>query len=176
MIRLFLSATACLALLLAVETRAAGSGDHAHGHGHSSEDIGAPGDPSKVDRTIEVKLLDTAFSAREIHVEKGETIRFVLINEGELVHEFNIGTAAMHAAHAAEMEAMVESGMLEADRINHMAGGMAHDDPNSVLLAPGETGEIVWTFSAEAALEFSCNVPGHREAGMVGAFDLGHGH
>lgn len=45
---------------------------------------------------------------------------------------------------------------------------MAHDDPNSVLLEPGQPGEIVWKFTKAAALEFACNVPGHYEAGMMG--------
>ena len=74
------------------------------------------------------------------------------------------------------MEMMVEHGVLEADKINHarmkmdMGGGktMEHNDPNSVLLEPGKTGEVIWKFSQPAKLEFACNVPGHYEAGMVG--------
>jgi len=48
--------------------------------------------------------------------------------------------------------------------------GMKHDDPNSILLAPGESGELIWTFSGDAELEFACNMPGHYQAGMVGEF------
>jgi len=81
----------------------------------------------------------------------GETVRFIVKNKGELVHEFNIGTAAMHANHQEEMTMMVEHGALEVDRINQEAmkmdmgdGPMTHDDPNSVLLEPGKQGEIIW--------------------------------
>ena len=49
---------------------------------------------------------------------------------------------------------------------------MAHDDPNSVLLEPGKSAEIVWTFNADAALQMACNVPGHYESGMVGKIHL----
>jgi len=49
---------------------------------------------------------------------------------------------------------------------------MKHDDPNSVLLEPGETKELVWTFPKEATLEFACNIPGHYQAGMVGHIDI----
>ena len=41
-------------------------------------------------------------------------------------------------------------------------------DPNSVLLEPGKTGEVIWTFSEATEVGFACNVPGHRNAGMVG--------
>lgn len=127
---------------------------------------------------MEIVLTDNRYDPEKVSVAIGETIRFVLRNQGQLVHEFNIGTAAMHAAHQKEMMMMVEHGVLEADRINHdrmkmdMGGGktMEHDDPNSVLLEPGKTGEVIWKFSEKADIEFACNVPGHYEAGMVGEF------
>jgi uncharacterized cupredoxin-like copper-binding protein len=49
---------------------------------------------------------------------------------------------------------------------------MSHDDPNSVLVEPGKTAELVWTFDTDATLEFACNVPGHYEAGMVGPITI----
>ena len=160
------------------------AGSHKGGHGHGDEgnmEFGAPGDLAEVTRTIEVALVDTYFEPEKIQVKAGETIRFVLKNEGELVHEFNIATPEMHAAHQAEMEMMVEHGVLEADKINHemmkmeMSDGttMEHDDPNSKLLEPGEEAEIVWKFSEPMELEFACNVPGHYDAGMVGILQVG---
>ncbi len=116
-------------------------------------------------------MKDSFYEPKSIVIEAGETVRFRIVNKGELVHEFNLGTANMHAAHRKEMMMMAENGMLEADKINHhmmKKGGMMHDDPNSVLLEPGRSGEIVWHFSNAMALEFACNVPGHYEAGMMG--------
>ena len=92
------------------------------------------------------------------------------------MHEFNIGTPAMHKGHQKEMMMMVDHGVLEADKINHdkmkmdMGGGktMEHNDPNSALLEPGKSKEIVWKFSKAGTFEFACNVPGHYDAGMVG--------
>jgi uncharacterized cupredoxin-like copper-binding protein len=80
------------------------------------------------------------------------------------------------------MMMMVEHGVLEADRINWNAakkmqasmGHGAHNDPNSALLEPGQSGEIVWTFPEHATLEFACNVPGHYDAGMMGEINLTH--
>ena len=45
---------------------------------------------------------------------------------------------------------------------------LEHGDPNSVLLEPGESKELVWTFTKAGSLEFACNLPGHYEVGMMG--------
>ncbi len=45
---------------------------------------------------------------------------------------------------------------------------MMHDDANSVLLEPGQTARVTWTFGEKSEPGFACNVPGHRAAGMVG--------
>jgi len=71
---------------------------------------------------------------------------------------------------------MMQHGALLPDRIDHdrmkmdMGGGhtMEHNDPNSALLEPGKSAEIVWHFAQAGELEFACNVPGHYAAGMVG--------
>jgi uncharacterized cupredoxin-like copper-binding protein len=177
----FSIAAYALSLALASGTAFAGAG-HSGGHGGAS-DIGAPATAAEATRTIDVLMADNYFEPEQIEVSAGETIRFVVKNEGEFVHEFNIGNAAMHAAHQEEMMMMVEHGVLEMDHINHdmmkmdMGNGqtMEHDDPNSVLLEPGDTAEIIWTFPAATELEFACNVPGHYESGMVGQVKY-HGH
>lgn len=156
---------------------ASGSHGDEHGEKHSAKtSIGEPGESGEVSRTIEITMQDNAYDPESISVEGGETIRFIIKNAGDFVHEFNIGTAAMHAGHQEEMMMMMEHGALEADKINHhlmkmdMGNGktMQHDDPNSVLLEPSKSAEIIWKFPEEAKLEFACNVPGHYESGMMG--------
>lgn len=167
--------TAALAISLPATAHAAGQ--HAGGHGPS---IGKPGQLSDNTRTIEIIMRDNNFEPDKVSVARGETVRLVVVNKGEFVHEFNIGTRAMHIGHQKEMMVMMERGILEADRINHdmmkvgmgHGAGMAHDDPNSVLLEPGASAEIVWTFSADTELEMACNVPGHYESGMVGPIHI----
>ncbi len=148
------------------------------GHGH----VGKPAPASAASRTVQVAMYDNYYEPEEITAKAGETVRFVVTNKGQLVHEFNLGTPAMHAAHQDEMQMMVDHGVLEADKINHhmmnvdMGGGhvMKHDDPNSVLLEPGQTADVVWSFPDDASvdLEFACNVPGHYDAGMQGEIEL----
>lgn len=152
-------------------------------HGHAGTlAFGEPGKPSEVSRTIEITMGDNYFEPEKLVVQAGETIRIVVKNEGEFLHEFNIGTHAMHAEHQEEMMTMMEHGMLTATGIDHdkmtmdhTASGMSghvHDDPNSVLVEPGNTQELVWKFAEAADLEFACNVPGHYDSGMMGEFEF----
>lgn len=152
-----------------------GTGAAGHGHGGGS-DIGKSGKASEVTRTVTVTMTDNRYAPKRIEVKKGETIRFIVNNKGEFVHEFNIGTAKMHKAHRKEMMKMMERGVLEADKINHakmkMDKSMAHNDPNSTLLEPSKSGEIIWQFGESGTLEFACNIPGHYESGMVGKISI----
>ncbi|ABA75591.1 MULTISPECIES: copper-resistant cuproprotein CopI [Pseudomonas] len=143
-------------------------------------DFGQPAPAAKATRSIEVVMGDMSFDPKAIEIKAGETVRFVLVNKGQLLHEFNLGDATMHAKHQQEMLQMQQSGMLTPtgmkEMSHDMAGmdhaamghGMKHDDPNSVLVEPGKTAELTWTFSKAVNLEFACNIPGHYQAGMVG--------
>ena len=143
--------------------------DAGHGHGASST-IGARASPADVSRTIDVEMTEYGYHPSSISVDADETVRFVVSNRGQLIHEFNIGTPQMHEAHQAEMLDMMQSGYMSQTEI-HSHGSMSHDHANSVLLEPGESAELVWRFgSGIEDLEFACNVPGHYQAGMIGAF------
>jgi len=146
----------------------AGSAMAGAGHGSS---IGKAGDPGKVDRVIEVSMDEMRYEPSQVSVKEGETIKFVVRNDGNLVHEFNLGTKEMWKGHRKEMKNMLKSGMMTMKKLDHtkmMEGGMMHDEGNSALLEPGQTAEVVWTFSDATEMGFACNVPGHREGGMVG--------
>ncbi|MDR6913635.1 putative cupredoxin-like copper-binding protein [Pseudomonas sp. 3296] len=142
-----------------------------------SYDFGQPAAAAQATRSVEVVMGDMSFTPKAIDIKAGETIRFVLVNKGQLLHEFNLGDAAMHAKHQQEMLQMQQSGMLTPTGMKEMDHGsmagmdhgmMKHDDPNSVLVEPGKTAELTWTFTKATSLEFACNIPGHYQAGMVG--------
>ena len=80
--------------------------------------IGEKGKTEEVDRVIEVKMYDTFYEPNEFKIKKNETIKFIVHNYGELVHEFNIATKEMHLKHQSEMMKMVENEILLADTIN----------------------------------------------------------
>ena len=137
--------------------------------------IGEKGKLSEVSRTIEIKMYDNYYEPKEINIKKGETIKFIVHNYGELVHEFNIATKEMHIKHQPEMMKMVENEILFADRIDvkkmkevaKKDHSMGHTHSNSVLLEPNQSAELIWKFSSDKNLEAACNVPGHYEVGMV---------
>ncbi|MBO6543798.1 MAG: cupredoxin domain-containing protein [Alphaproteobacteria bacterium] len=149
---------------------------------HASINAGKAGTADSSARTINISMNDNYYEPESVSVKAGETIRFVVQNNGDFVHEFNVGTSAMHTSHQSEMMMMVQHGVLRPNSINmeaaeamqaSMGHGM-HDEPNSILLEPGQRGEVIWTFpaSSDVEIEFACNVPGHYESGMLGHFSI----
>ena len=142
--------------------------------------IGEPGHLNEVDRTIEIKMFDNYYEPNQIDIKKGETIKFVVKNMGELVHEFNIATKEMHIKHQPEMLKMVGMEILLGDRIDMKKmkevaktdKSMAHSHSNSVLLEPNKSEDLIWKFSKNAKLEVACNVPGHYQAGMIAKVNI----
>ena len=129
-----------------------------HGGGHAST-LGKPGDPKNVSRTIEVAMNDSMrFSPADIAVKNGETIRFIVRNEGTIKHEMVLGTIKELKTHAALMLKFPE---------------MEHADPNQVTVDPGKTGEMIWQFNRAGNVDFACLQPGHYEAGMAGRVHVG---
>lgn len=117
--------------------------------------VGGPADAAAATRTVEVATLDTmVFAPSSIDVSAGETVTFAVTNTGQVVHEFTLGDAAMQQQHA--------------DMMVHMPDGMAHDQPNSVILQPGESKQLTWQFGDARMLEYACHEPGHLQAGMRG--------
>ena len=138
----------------------------AHGPGHPMSG-GKPGDAAKATRTVEIVATDNAFSLKSLQVRDGETVRFVIRNEGFEAHEFLIGTAAEHADHLKMMRAMIE----QQKKSGRAAPAMQHDSGVTVL--PGESAAFVWSFARAANLQFACDIPGHYEDGMQGTIGFG---
>ena len=137
--------------------------------------LGEKGNPSDVSKVIVVKMYDNYYEPKNFEVKKNQTIKFVVYNYGELVHEFNIATKEMHLKHQPEMLRMAENEILLANRIDKKKmkelsktdHAMGHSHSNSVLLEPNQSAELIWKFNTNADLEAACNVPGHYEAGMI---------
>ena len=137
--------------------------------------IGVKGKLSEVNRTIEIIIYYNYFEPNVLNIKKGETIKFIVKNYGELVHEFNIATKEMHIKHQPEMMRMVDNEILLANRIDKKKmkelskkdHSMSHSHSDSVLLEPNQSAELIWKFNTNADLEAACNVPGHYEAGMI---------
>jgi uncharacterized cupredoxin-like copper-binding protein len=161
----FSRAAACAAV--AVALAACGSVAAAHGNDDRAaakkpfdaarvEDtaFGREGDPRKVGRIVRLGMSDALrYTPSSITVRRGETVRFIVHNEGKLLHEMILGTPQDLQAHAELMRKFP---------------GMEHADANMTHVKPGADGEIVWQFTRAGTFQFACLVPGHFEAGMVG--------
>ena len=63
-------------------------------------------------------MYDNYYEPAEINVKKDETIKFIVLNVGELVHEFNIATKEMHIKHQSEMMMLAENEILLSDKVD----------------------------------------------------------
>ena len=115
---------------------------------------GIAGDAKDIKRTIQIEMRDTMrFSPDIINVRQGETIKLVMTNTGKVLHELVMGTKQDLDKHAALMAKFPT---------------MEHSEPYTVHVAPGKTGEILWTFNQPGDFDFACLIGGHYQSGMVG--------
>ena len=132
------------------------------GHGDGHYEFGHPGTAKDVTRTVKIAASDYQFTPTELTVSKGETVKFIVTNTSKHMHEFTVGDEDSQLEHRKSMAAMGDM---------HDMKGMdgEHAMPsNSVHVAPGKTGELIWTFEGTRDLLFACNFPGHADLGMEG--------
>ncbi len=115
---------------------------------------GIAGDAKAAKRTIEISMSDTMrFTPDKIEVPLGETVKFVIKNQGKMLHEMVIGTKKELEDHAALMLKFPN---------------MEHDEPYMAHVPARKAGEMVWNFNKPGDFDFACLVAGHYQAGMVG--------
>ena len=108
------------------------------------------------ERTVTIDVRHSRFSAAELRVRPGETVRFVLRNTDPIPHELIIGDQAVQDLHEDGTEA------------HH------GDRPGEVSVAPGATAVTTYTFGrAGGTLLFGCHLPGHWAYGMRGEIRVG---
>ena len=93
------------------------------------------------------------FTPNALSFKQGETVRFVVNNQGKVLHEMVIGTKKELDDHAALMLKFPN---------------MEHDEPYMAHVAAGKSQELIWTFNRAGNFEFACLIAGHYQAGMVG--------
>lgn len=124
-----------------------------------SNEFGMTGDPEAVSQTITVVMSDEmTFTPNVIHIKAGDTVKFVIKNDGENLHEMVLGRSEDLVKHAALMAEFPE---------------MEHEEPYMAHVQPGKSGEVVWRFTNTGQFEFGCLIPGHYESGMKGTIVVG---
>ncbi len=151
--------SAALGVMIVCSATAFAHGDEAHSNKtglvkKEQKAWGIAGDAKAVRRTIHIKMLDSMrFSPDRIDVRQGETIKFVVGNAGQAMHEFVIGTKKELDEHAAMMLKFPN---------------MEHDEPYMAHVKPAGKSEVIWTFNKAGNFDFACLIAGHYQAGMVG--------
>jgi uncharacterized cupredoxin-like copper-binding protein len=140
---------------------------HAHGEKKHAPDAqtaaeqtawGIAGKPAQVNRTVALDMTDAMrLTPDRLAVQEGDTVRFIVMNQGGMRHEMVIGTSAELTKHAAMMARFPN---------------MEHDEAYMAHVDPGQSGEIVWHFNRAGSLEFACLIAGHYEAGMRGTITV----
>jgi uncharacterized cupredoxin-like copper-binding protein len=113
-----------------------------------------PGLPTMVDVTLTDAM---RIEPDPLTVPAGVPITFVVRNVGVIDHEFTLGDEARQDDHEQEM--------LE-------PGAMAHDHSYTIVVKPGQTKELVFTFESAGVSFAGCHIPGHYPAGMKATINV----
>lgn len=158
-------ASAFASALLALSLSGVTPATLAHGDAHRDKDkdaallteekaFGSQSDPKHVTRTVHIVMNDTMrYTPAAIKVRQGDTVRFIVKNDGKLPHEMVLGTMTELKEHGELMKKYPE---------------MEHDEPHMAHVKPGTSEEMVWHFTKPGNFHFGCLEPGHFEAGMIG--------
>ncbi len=139
------------------ENSATAATDSAH-DGHALTPLVA----QVVSRSMALRMDDQMrFTPSQIEVQAGETVRFVVHNAGQTMHEMVLGSDAEIRQHAQAMQ----------QGAGHEAGH-SHGSGAAITVAAGQKGELVVRFAQAQKLQMACLIPGHYEAGMRGTVNV----
>ena len=112
--------------------------------------FGRPAERQQTSRVIHVVMTDDArFLPAEIRVKLGESVRFIVTNDGARAHDIVLGTMTSLKQHAEAMHS-------------------AHHEPNEAEVAPGQTAEIDWQFTEVGEFYYGSPVPARFEGRRLG--------
>ena len=132
------------AALLALLATACGGGDDEAG--------------SAPPRSVDIDMEDIAFRPATFSAQRGERVRFVFHNRGQIAHDAFIGDPGAQADHEGKMRGGGAGG--------HGMHGDGDGDGAGVTVDPGKTGSLTYTFAEPGTIEIGCHQPGHYAAGM----------
>jgi len=103
-------------------------------------------------RLVEIAMSDQLnFVPHDVPVTSGETVTFLLTNEGTAVHEFAVGPSDKVDADEVDGKLVMEADEIDGHHIK----------------------TLTYTFDGPGPYSFACHEPGHFEAGMKGTITVG---
>lgn len=154
-----LASTFLAAVLMAAASGAAAHTDDKHKKSagpvkKEQKAWGIAGAARAAKRTIEITMTDNMrFTPDRIEIKQGEVVRFVIRNNGKMLHEMVIGTKKELEEHAALMVKFPT---------------MEHEEPYMAHVKAGGKAEMIWNFNRPGDFDFACLIAGHYQGGMVG--------
>ncbi|MFN8620261.1 MAG: plastocyanin/azurin family copper-binding protein [Chloroflexota bacterium] len=116
-------------------------------HGPDVPTVGTAEAPRQVVVTASDQM---RFTPETLDVKQGETIQFIVVNNGSAKHEFQVGDADMVANDKVDGAKVVEIDGID----------------------PAHVASITYTFDGTGPYAFACHEPGHYEAGMKGSVNV----
>ena len=105
--------------------------------------------------TIHIRIHFSRFEPKEVDVDPGQTIRFIVENTDPIDHEFIVGDEGVQQVHEVGSE------------VHHAPR------PGEISIPAGETVVTSFTFSEQVGgLIFGCHLPGHYAYGMRGVIRI----
>ena len=148
---------------------------HEEGHGHGQHEVAQEHEADQHDAvvadehevhsngTLEITLNAVEgrhwrFEPGVIEAHVGQRVKLTLVNEGHVEHDVEIPEVP-----AADIEVAGGAGPHE-----RLGGGHHGEDVIAAHAEPGTTATVTFTLTEAGEYDFSCTIPGHKEAGMVG--------
>ena len=134
----------------------------ANGRPVASPPLASPG-TAAAPRDVNVIMRDYHFDPTPLYLFSGETVRLTVVNAGMVEHELVLGDAAVQDAWAQADAAGTAAPFATAPPASAPAGtgGLR------IMLPSGGTATVTYVVPDGAPL-LQCNLPGHKERGMVG--------
>ena len=106
------------------------------------------------DRDVSIRIEHSRFIPETIEVETGSTVRFTVVNDDPIDHEFIVGDSEIQKVHE------------EGTERHHGAR------PGEISVPASATRETTYTFEDSGTLIYGCHLPGHYDYGMRGTIEI----
>ena len=104
---------------------------------------------------VRIEMTEFAFRPSVVRAPAGRLVRLVLVNRGQIAHQFE--TVYLYKTLAV---------------VVHTALRVEANGVEFVRLQPGGTATLTFLPGVRGRFPFACTIEGHREAGMVGLLEV----
>jgi len=105
--------------------------------------------------TIRIEMTEFAFAPSIVRIPKGRPVRLLLVNHGQIAHQFETDYLRLEPARLTGEALYLEVNGLDILR-----------------LQPGSRARVQFTPRRGGRFSFACTIEGHREAGMKGYLEI----